>query len=84
MGKQKWNPVGTFPKKANVYKVRQTVDAPLGEVGGESASVEGFAFYSAMTRRWAALRPSVKEALEARDTSAPRYRAGQDKEWCRV
>lgn len=84
MGKTKWNGADTKPKKSGVYSVRHTVEAAHCEQDKEATSVRGFAFYSAMNRRWAGTRPTVKDALASADTASPRYHTAQDKEWCRA
>lgn len=84
MGKTKWNGSDTKPKRSGVFRVRHNVAGSFADVEAETASVEGFAFYSAMNQRWAATRPTSKEAMASIDTASPRYRTAQDKEWTRA
>lgn len=79
MGKQKWNK--DKPKRSGVFRVRHTFK---GYQDTTDTVAEGYAWFDATLRRWAGTRPSVQGAREAADTAAPRYLAGQEKEWCRV
>jgi hypothetical protein len=82
MGKAKFNPVGTKPKRSGVYRVRQSATKLWDEA--EGGIMEGYAWFDAMLKRWGGIRPGAKEARDSSDTCAARYQAGQDKEWARV
>jgi hypothetical protein len=82
MGKSKWNPKESKPKRSGVFRVKSVVAPLWDEV--DSKVVEGFAWFDRTYGRWAGTRPTAQEAARSAETAAPKYRAGQDKEWMRA